>query len=448
MSKKLKTEDSKSLPYTIWLCAAVFIQTSSAAEIGFDNIELSTPPGITLVDVVPKLKLGSEGLVWTRLGDAQGNTLFIFEQDTENGVSSCTDDCAQNFPPVLALPDAKATGDWTLVKRAEGLQWAYQGKPLYRYAKETRLHEVIDAIEASENQQGQQKDSKASAPLLPGGSQVARYLPDQNLQTPLNIRLRNIPVLGGAGLVDAQGMTLYSLGENITESQRICDQNCERQWTPILAAGMSNPVGEFTLVDRDDGQRQWAWKNAPLYRFQGDRIPGDINGSRVNSDGQSAEVNGHVAVLIRHFTPANIELGHDVKFGRFLATAQGLPLYMRKPFEVRTTEETIYRRGKMIGTGACDIQCQKNWKPFGVPKDAVAQGYWEIMVRDDGFRQWAYKGFALYTYVSDQPNGVVTAHFTMDYAVGDSGYYKASEAAGMTDLHFTPTGFFWGIAKP
>ncbi len=443
LMRQCGTGNLKKIPGIVWLCTLAITPFCQASEKLADNIEYSTPPGITLVDMVPALKLGLEDPVWTRLGDAEGNTLFIFDQDTEVGKSRCTNACAQDFPPVLALPDAKATGDWTLVQREEGTQWAYQGKLLYRFVGETRLHKVIDAIAVAEGQAGEKSDGEKPASILPDGWQVARYQPARDLATPLNIELRNIPALGSVGLVDSQGMTLYSLGTDIDESQQVCDYRCEHLWQPLLAAGMSSAVGQFTLVERHDGQQQWAWHNAPLYRYQGDQIPGDINGRETTDN-----IQGQVAILIRHFTPDEVKIGHDVKFGRVLATSQGLPLYMRKPFESGTTQDTIYRRGKKIGTGACDAKCQKSWIPFRAPDDAVARGYWELMVRDDGSRQWAYKGHALYTYMNDQPDNVATAHFTMDYTVGDGGYYKASDAAAMTNLHYTPTGFFWSIAMP
>ena len=38
--------------------------------------------------------------------------------------------------PLLAIDPA---GDWTIVKRPDGtLQWAYEGKPLYRSAKDIK----------------------------------------------------------------------------------------------------------------------------------------------------------------------------------------------------------------------------------------------------------------------------------------------------------------------
>ena len=39
----------------------------------------------------------------------------------------------------FAADGAKATGDWTIITRDDGLkQWAYKGKPVYAFAKDTK----------------------------------------------------------------------------------------------------------------------------------------------------------------------------------------------------------------------------------------------------------------------------------------------------------------------
>lgn len=72
------------------------------------------------------------------LVNEKGMTLYTFDKDTA-GVSNCYDQCATNWPPLLAAADAKAEGDWSLVERKDGAkQWAYDGKPLYLWVKDTK----------------------------------------------------------------------------------------------------------------------------------------------------------------------------------------------------------------------------------------------------------------------------------------------------------------------
>ena len=65
-----------------------------------------------------------------------GMTLYTFDRDT-TGTSNCNDQCATKWPPLGAAADAKPSGDWSIVTRADGSkQWAYKGKPIYSYYKD------------------------------------------------------------------------------------------------------------------------------------------------------------------------------------------------------------------------------------------------------------------------------------------------------------------------
>src|SRR5882757_1015979 len=60
------------------------------------------------------------------LVDSKGMTLYTFDKDA-GGKSMCNGPCADNWPPLMASADAKATGDWTVVARDDGkMMWAYK----------------------------------------------------------------------------------------------------------------------------------------------------------------------------------------------------------------------------------------------------------------------------------------------------------------------------------
>jgi len=72
------------------------------------------------------------------LVDAKGMTLYTFDRDAA-GVSNCNDQCAVNWPPLMAAAADKAMGKWSVVTRKDGsMQWAYDGKPLYTWIKDTK----------------------------------------------------------------------------------------------------------------------------------------------------------------------------------------------------------------------------------------------------------------------------------------------------------------------
>ena len=69
--------------------------------------------------------------------DAKGMTLYTFDKDA-GGKSMCNGPCAENWPPLAAADDAKPTADMTIVVRDDGKKmWAYKGKPLYTFKKDT-----------------------------------------------------------------------------------------------------------------------------------------------------------------------------------------------------------------------------------------------------------------------------------------------------------------------
>ena len=53
----------------------------------------------------------------------------------------------------------------------------------------------------------------------------------------------------------------------------------------------------------------------------------------------------------------------------------------------------------------CNGPCASNWPPLAASADANASGDWKPVLRDDGSRQWAYKGKPVYRWSKDQKPG-------------------------------------------
>ena len=76
------------------------------------------------------------------LVDMKGMTLYVFDKDAA-GKSNCNGPCIQNWPALAAAAGAKGSGDWSVVTRDDGsLQWAYKGKPLYIWTKDTKAASI------------------------------------------------------------------------------------------------------------------------------------------------------------------------------------------------------------------------------------------------------------------------------------------------------------------
>jgi len=400
----------------------------------------TTPTGITLIEVVREMQASQPEYLWTRLGDAQGNTLFISDADDHPGVSNCNGDCSKDFPPVRAPADARAFGDWSIVPRADGSrQWAYLGKPLYTFAKETRLNEVIDNIVTEESKAQHlpkyQYDSRANEknPLMPPtGWNVARFDPAPKLVKPDEIGLKRVVVQDGVGpaLVDGRGMTLYvydGTAEQAVAAECIAvtaAHGCSATFQPALAPDAAvSRIGDFSVVVRkNDHVRQWAYRGLPLYTFSGDSKSGDtlgVYGS--NTDGWQ------VMMLSIDPFPENVQAIKAVGRGTVLADNSSMPLYVVARYDDRwggfnayNGYSNAYRMGKMLGTNGCNAECLQMRHPLLATAADQSRGYWEVFDRGDGTRQWAYKGFALYSYAGDKQAGVVSGGNVLQLLLGDN----------------------------
>lgn len=84
------------------------------------------------------------------------------------------------------------------------------------------------------------------------------------------------PREAGGVLTDAAGLTLYVFDNDLTvPGKSVCINACALSWVHLAAKDTDKPQGDNTIIVRDDGQRQWAYKGRPLYRFVNDKKPGD-----------------------------------------------------------------------------------------------------------------------------------------------------------------------------
>ncbi len=87
------------------------------------------------------------------------------------------------------------------------------------------------------------------------------------------------PKTTGGIVTDEKGMSLYVWDNDLTvPGKSACNGPCALTWMPMLARKDAKAFGDYTLLVRDDGQSQWAYKGRPLYRFANDKQPGDHKG--------------------------------------------------------------------------------------------------------------------------------------------------------------------------
>lgn len=84
-------------------------------------------------------------------------------------------------------------------------------------------------------------------------------------------------------LVGANGMTLYTFDKDTAgNGKSACNGQCAVNWPPLMAGAMAPAGPAYSVVQRDDGSRQIAYKGKPLYYWVKDAKPGDKTGDGVN----------------------------------------------------------------------------------------------------------------------------------------------------------------------
>lgn len=81
----------------------------------------------------------------------------------------------------------------------------------------------------------------------------------------------------GGVLADGKGRTLYVFKKD-SPMQSACYDGCARAWPPFIASTNAKEEGDFSILNRKDGGRQWAFKGQPLYFYAGDTSPGEATG--------------------------------------------------------------------------------------------------------------------------------------------------------------------------
>jgi len=361
----------------------------------------STPPGIRLKTAYtgPKSPDQHPALLYA---DTDNKPLYVFDKDRPDQ-STCIGDCASLWPPLLAAANARPSGDWTLIRRTDtqSRQWAYLKRPLYTFSKD---NPKTGSAQGVTGRHDLSLDNRASGDGAAGLWHTQLVKPGDAIHLPGGFGVAQVLMAPGQVLVDASGRTLYFFSGKATESA-----SPRTDWIPVSAPYLAKPVGRFCLVSQADGTYQWALNGHPLYRYSNDRIPGDANGENL------AE-HMTVALVQRYFMPSNVTIKSDERRGGLMITADThRPLYTldiawmdaeggHNNRGVRSDPAT----GEEIGASGCEGSCESYWKPLAAPNDAAPTDYWSTYTRPDGTKQWAYQGFALYTFTnddSDQLNG-------------------------------------------
>jgi predicted lipoprotein with Yx(FWY)xxD motif len=84
-------------------------------------------------------------------------------------------------------------------------------------------------------------------------------------------------------LVNTKGITLYVYDSDLAGSGKsACNDDCAVKWPALMPAAGDKAGGDFAIITRDDGKKQWSYKGKPLYTWPEDQEPGDKYGDNYN----------------------------------------------------------------------------------------------------------------------------------------------------------------------
>ncbi|HCX14010.1 MAG TPA: hypothetical protein DGZ24_01680 [Rhodospirillaceae bacterium] len=216
----------------------------------------------------------------------EGWSIYSWDND-ETNKSNCVAECLENWMPVLAPATGQAQGEWTINERSPGIrQWAFRGRPVYTHIADTRYRSFLGSD-------------------VPGWQNVYT----QRMPTPpkdFSVQEGNV----GLVLADQQGRSIYTYicGDDAAD-QLSCDhpgatqayrmaicgggdaQRCLETWPYVLALegaksdsrawsiiAVDMKTGHYAAEGQSDALYVWAYRGRPVFRFAGDKIPGDTEG--------------------------------------------------------------------------------------------------------------------------------------------------------------------------
>ncbi|HKX77087.1 MAG TPA: hypothetical protein VJM34_01040 [Novosphingobium sp.] len=300
--------------------------------------------------------------------------------------------CATYYPPYLAGVDDQPVGDFTLVDRPEGRQWAWKGRPLHFSTKDEKPGERNGTFRRL--LRGFRTDIVDLAVVPP----------------PYPLGMKVLLREEGAVLATSNSAPLYTTTG---------DEPSTALFQPILAPAMASPSGDWSIVEGARGLRQYAFRKMPLYEA-----------SSALTEAEVRRMDGWKSVVVHPTEGRPSQIGEQKSLdGDVYSTTDGRSLYVyscatRAPS--RGPYATICDNpGDPAGfwTLLCGVaeECARRWKPYLATEGSKSLGDWSVvevaypMFSDPQgvlappgsprVKAWAYRGAPLYTYYQDKEPG-------------------------------------------
>ena len=323
--------------------------------------------------------------------------------------------CAQVWRPFTAPPSAKAIGKWSIIQRKDGgRQWAYDDLPVYTFHLDEQPGDVLGA--------------RADKLILDAPAARRPVGPPPDVPSGFAVKTMST----GRLLVTAQGMSVYS-ADTDTATRSACEGACTDTWIPLLAPTLSRPHGEWSVIERAPGVKQWTFRGKPLYRHALDSGAHRMMGSDVSG--------WHNVYTQRAPDPPAGFTVQDTTAGQVLADKQGRTLYTYfcgddgvDQLGCDLPEESQVYRIAICGGGDARRCLEAFPYVIAEPGARSTSRAWRILSIDpltgrrarptdpNALRVWAFRGRPVYTYAGDRQPGDVNADSHGEFRAERNGY--------------------------
>ena len=190
--------------------------------------------------------------------DSQGATLYTYDGGKN---ADCTGKCLAQFHSVGAGAIARPIGDWTVVAHDDGTrQWAYKGKPVFAY-----INETTPGVPMADGLDGKWHAAVEYQAPLP---------PEVGIRTTDTYRVYSEKASGRSLYIPGYKHRPYEyLSFNkpgVLFGTIMCYNECAKKYPPLLASANAKPMGEWWILTRADGAKQWAFRGIPVYTYSQD----------------------------------------------------------------------------------------------------------------------------------------------------------------------------------
>jgi predicted lipoprotein with Yx(FWY)xxD motif len=323
--------------------------------------------------------------------------------------------CTALWPPVYAAEDAKPVGAWTVIGRPDGRkQWAFEGQAVYRSALDKKPGDVIGSSRRwNRGDSGSHREPIGPRPDVPPAFAVRT-------------------VATGRLLAIVAGASVYTWdGDGANKSN--CTADCLKQWLPVLAPEVGQGEGEWRIIERSRGVRQWTFRGKPLYTHIIDERSFSLEG---------ADVPGwhNVYTQKNPAIPSGFTV-QDSRVGEVLADKNGKTIYLYRcsddaqdQLDCDYPTATQAYRLAVCGRGDAE-RCNRMFPYVLAPADAKTSSLiWSTMDIDPAtghpaaagdphaLHVWTFRSRPIYTHALDNVPGEINGDGWGEYNGKRNGY--------------------------